>query len=59
MMKHTGVPVADELWKGNLRAKFLQLLPEFAKRGLARYRLVGVLGDGPANTGAHMLYCIL
>ena len=56
---HTGVPVTDELWKGDLRAKFFQLLPKFAKRGLNRFRLVGVLGDCPANRGTHVLCCIL
>ena len=54
-VKHTGIPITDELWKGDLRAKFFQLLPKFAKRGLARFRLVGALGDGPTNRGTHML----
>ena len=58
-VKHTGNPITDELWKGDLRSKFLQLLPKFAKRGLARFRLIGVLGDGPTNSGTRMLCCIL
>ena len=58
-VKHTGVPVTDELWKGDLLVQFLELLPKFAKRGLNRFRLVGVLGDCPANRGTHVLRCIL